>query len=226
MADYPVIDADGHVFEPDWIWERYLDPKYVDRRPRLVRDERGTTRYQLEGVMVPPGTGRGAWAPEGIQEASLHREGGVDPKARLVDMDTEGIDTAVLFGSFGMALWLPEDADFGLALTRAYNDWLADYCSTDSSRLKAIAALPLRSIDHSVAEGEVAAGSSVIPQNRIVAGVQGKMIEQRDNTAKKQLDTWSYGRNANAFSSGQHRDWDGDAFARFREEKRRDVGIA
>lgn len=147
-----VIDADGHVFEPDWIWERYLDPRWLDRRPRLVRDDRGTTRYQLDGLHVPQGTGRGAWAPEGIQEASLHREGGVDPKARLVDMDTEGIDTAVLFGTFGLALWLPEDPDFSLALCRAYNDWLADYCRTDASRLKATASLPLRSIDASVEE--------------------------------------------------------------------------
>jgi predicted TIM-barrel fold metal-dependent hydrolase len=153
MVDPLVIDADGHVFEPDWIWERYLDPRYVDRRPRLIRDERGTTRYQLDGLMVPQGTGRGAWAPEGIQEASLHREGGVDPKARLVDMDTEGIDTAVLFGTFGLALWLPSDADFGIALCRAYNDWMLDYCKTDSTRLKAAAALPLRSIEASVAEG-------------------------------------------------------------------------
>ncbi len=153
MASYPVIDADGHVFEPDWIWERYLDPHFLDRRPRLVRDARGTTRYELAGLTIPPGTGRGAWAPEGIQEASLHREGGVDPKARLVDMDTEGIDTAVLFGTFGLALWIAPERDLSTALCRAYNDWMADYCSTDASRLKATASLPLRSIEDSVTEG-------------------------------------------------------------------------
>jgi hypothetical protein len=90
MNGQPVVDADGHVFEPDSLWEQYLDPNFLDQRPRLVTDERGTTRYQLEGLTIPNGTGRGAWAPEGIREASLHREGGVDPKARLVDMDEEG----------------------------------------------------------------------------------------------------------------------------------------
>jgi predicted TIM-barrel fold metal-dependent hydrolase len=152
LKNVPVIDADGHVFEPDSLWEEYLDSRFIDRRPRLVHDERGTTRYLLEGIEVPKGTGRGAWAPEGIMEASLHREGGVDPKARLVDMDEEGIDTAVLFGTFGLALWLPEDPDFCAALCRAYNDWLANYCRTDSARLKAVAALPLRSIEASVLE--------------------------------------------------------------------------
>ena len=55
-----VIDVDGHVFEPDEIWEQYLPVELHDRRPRLVRDERGTTRYQLDGHLVPPGTGVGA----------------------------------------------------------------------------------------------------------------------------------------------------------------------
>ena len=146
MSRYPVIDADGHVFEPDSLWEKYLDSRYHERRPRLIRDERGTTRYELEGVRIPPGTGRGAWAPEGLMEASLHREGGVDPKARLVDMDTEGIDVAVLYGTFGLALWLAEEPAFCAALCRAYNDWLADYCATDPARLKASVALPLRSM--------------------------------------------------------------------------------
>jgi predicted TIM-barrel fold metal-dependent hydrolase len=151
MPDHPVIDADGHVFEPDWIWERYLEPRFVDRRPRLIRDARGTTRYLLEGLTIPPGEGRGAWAPEGIMEASLHREGGVDPKLRLVDMDEEGIDVAILFGTFGLALWIAPE-DLSPALCRAYNDWMADYCGTDASRLKATAALPLCSIEASVVE--------------------------------------------------------------------------
>ena len=91
-------------------------------------------------------------APEGIQEASLHREGGVDPKARLVDMDTEGIDTAVLYGTFGLALWLAEEPAFCAALCRAYNDWLADYCATDPPRLKGAVSLPLRSIPECLVE--------------------------------------------------------------------------
>ncbi len=153
MRDYPVIDADGHVFEPDSLWERYLEPRFLDQRPRLIRDDRGTTRYLLDGVAIPKGTGRGAWAPEGIMEASLHREGGVDPKARLVDMNTEGIDVAVLFGTFGLALWAAKEPAFCTALCRAYNDWLADYCGTDTARLKASAALPLRSIPDCVDEG-------------------------------------------------------------------------
>jgi len=97
-----VIDVDGHVFEPDELWEQYLDRRFHDRRPRLVLDERGTTRYLVEGRLTPAGTGVGAWVPEGMREASALREGAVDARARLEDMDADGIDVAVLYGAISL----------------------------------------------------------------------------------------------------------------------------
>lgn len=149
-----VIDVDGHVFEPDDLWERYLPASLHDRRPRLVLDERGTTRYLLEGKVIPPGTGRGAWVPEGMREASVHREGAVDPRLRLEDMDLEGIDVAVLYGVVSLGFYAMEDRELSIACCRAYNDWLADYCATDPDRLKGTPALPLRWIDDACAEAE------------------------------------------------------------------------
>jgi len=147
-----VIDLDGHVFEPDELWEEHLDPSFHDRRPRLVHDDRGTTRYNIEGFLIPQGTGRGAWVPEGIREASLHRDGGVDPKLRLLDMDAEGIDVAVLYGTATLGLWAIQDRDLAAACARAMNDWLAAYCATDPRRLKGTVTLPLGSVEDSVAE--------------------------------------------------------------------------
>lgn len=152
--DAPVIDLDGHVWEPDECWEQFLDPAFLDRRPRIVEDERGTSRYLVEERLMPTGTGPGAWAPEGFREASLHRPGGVDPVARLADMDAEGIDRAVLYGTFAMGIWSIADLDLGIAVARAFNDWLASYCATDPVRLSPTCALPLRSIPDSVAEIE------------------------------------------------------------------------
>jgi len=151
----PVIDVDGHVFEPDELWERHLDRRFHDRRPRLVRDERGTTRYLIEGRMTPPGTGRGAWVPEGMREASVHREGAVDPALRLEDMDTDGIDVAVLYGaiSLGFSTGIA-DRELAVACCRAYNDWLADYCQAAPSRLKGVPALPLQWMGDALQEAE------------------------------------------------------------------------
>jgi predicted TIM-barrel fold metal-dependent hydrolase len=154
FADHLVIDVDGHTFEPDELWEQYLPASFHDQRPRLIRDERNTTRYVLEGRVIPPGTGRGAWVPEGMRESSVHREGAVDPKLRLEDMDTEGIDIAVLYGVVSLGFYQMSDRALANAVCRAYNDWLADYCAADPNRLKGTPALPLKWIDDACAEAE------------------------------------------------------------------------
>ncbi|HEY8216668.1 MAG TPA: amidohydrolase family protein [Acidimicrobiia bacterium] len=152
MADHLVVDVDGHVFEPDELWLEYLPARFHDRRPRLVHDDRGTTRYLLEEHMIPPGTGPGAWVPEGIREASAQRDGAVDPRARLADMDLEGIDVAVLYGAASLGFYALQDPELAVACCRAYNDWLHDYCSTDPARLKGTPALPLASIGDACSE--------------------------------------------------------------------------
>ena len=149
-----VIDADGHVWEPEEAWEQHLDPAFLDRRPRIVLDDRQTSRYLIEDRLIPAGTGRAAWAPEGFREASLHRPGGVDPTARLVDMDVDGIDVAVLYGTLALGLWSIRDLDLQVACCRAFNDWLARYCATDPARLRAAVALPFGSIDAAVEEAD------------------------------------------------------------------------
>ena len=35
---YNVVDADGHILEPLDIWEKYIDPAYRDRAPRMIVD--------------------------------------------------------------------------------------------------------------------------------------------------------------------------------------------
>jgi predicted TIM-barrel fold metal-dependent hydrolase len=152
MPRHQVIDVDGHVFEPDELWVEYLPARFHEQRPRLVRDDRGTTRYLLEGHLIPPGTGTGAWVPEGIQEASAQRDGAIDPRARLADMDSEGIDIAVLYGAASLGFYALTDQELTVACCRAYNDWLHDYCSADPARLKGTPTLPLGSIDDACAE--------------------------------------------------------------------------
>ena len=36
---YNVVDADGHILEPLDLWEKYMDPKFRDRAPRIVKGE-------------------------------------------------------------------------------------------------------------------------------------------------------------------------------------------
>ncbi|MEW6270063.1 MAG: amidohydrolase family protein, partial [Thermodesulfobacteriota bacterium] len=149
-----VIDIDGHVFEAADIWPRYLPREYHDAMPRIAKDRRGTDRFQLWGQLFPTPEGKGQWQPEGVTEAMCKRPGGVDPHARLADMDAEGVDVAVLYGT--MALGFPHfpDPGLGMAIVRAYHDWLADYCAADRTRLFGVASLPMREhmIELSLAE--------------------------------------------------------------------------
>ncbi len=63
MERYQVIDADGHVVEPEDLWKRYLDRRFQDRSPQFVRDNSGV---MLEGRLWPTPKGLGAGRPEGI----------------------------------------------------------------------------------------------------------------------------------------------------------------
>ena len=186
-APLHVIDLDGHVWEPDACWEEHLDTEFLDRRPRIVEDDRGTTRYLVEDRMMPTGSGRGAWAPEGFREASLHRAGGVDPVARLADMDTEGIDLAVLYGTMALGLWSIVDLDLGIATCRAFNDWLGAYCATDPDRLVPTCALPLRSIPDSVDEIERVVAQHGVMTIPLPASVLGRNLD--DETLDPLFDT-------------------------------------
>jgi predicted TIM-barrel fold metal-dependent hydrolase len=71
-------------------------------------------------------------------------------------MDTEGIDIAVLFPSRGLSVLTFEnmERDFAAAIARAYNDWMADFCSADPKRMVGSGMLSVFDIDDAVAEAE------------------------------------------------------------------------
>src|SRR5204863_225675 len=51
---YNVVDADGHILEPLDLWEKYMDPKFRDRAPRIVKGENGKERLVIEGGFLRP----------------------------------------------------------------------------------------------------------------------------------------------------------------------------
>jgi len=102
--------------------------------------------------MIPPGTGVGAWVPRGVQEEACLRPGGTDPALRLEDMDTEGIDVAVLYGTVSLGFYTTPDPELTAVICRAYNDWLAEYCAHAPQRLKGVPSLPLADTDAALAE--------------------------------------------------------------------------
>ncbi len=151
---YPVIDADGHVEEAGVDWLARLGDKWGDWAPRYITDghrESGQRRFVIEGKTFPRWEDKWGRASRPIKthKPAHHwtdRPGMLDPKPRLGDMDIEGIDVAILFGgSFASAtVGLVENPALALDACRAYNDWLAEYCSAAPARLKGVAIVPFQ----------------------------------------------------------------------------------
>ena len=146
--DLRIIDADGHVQEKDAPWQDLLEGPYRKHAPRVVKDASGRAELLLEGKIwaKPGGIGCGiGTAP--ISRRPQSTTGMFDPVQRLKDMDLEGIDTAVNFGTT-VFLSLPflENHDLACAIAHAYNTWLAGYCQTDSRRLKGVALVAMQEL--------------------------------------------------------------------------------
>src|SRR3954469_14096894 len=95
---YNVVDADGHILEPLDLWDKYIEPKFRDRAPRIVKDnESGKERLVIEEHTVGNaqlGIGRigAVGARQGVVAADTMeykegRAGGVEPPARLPHID-------------------------------------------------------------------------------------------------------------------------------------------
>ena len=150
-----VVDADGHYNEPPHALPEYIEPKYRDIAPRIVKDAQGKEFWIGRGwgdapaqPLVPrPASVTGGHAGvarwrdgdkvenpgnQGLQYSDIN-QGGIDPNARLKVLDEEGMDIAVMYPTSALA-WV-EDGDYHQALNRALNDWFADFRKADPERL-------------------------------------------------------------------------------------------
>jgi predicted TIM-barrel fold metal-dependent hydrolase len=153
---YQLVSVDDHVIEPPDVWETRLPAALRERGPRMQRTEKGEV-WVIAGKRVRGIVGLGAmagWRFEDYTPRNLSfqeiRRGCYDAKARLEDMDTDGVDAQVLFGTmvgFAGSVFIElarEDAELAHACVRAYNDWLAsEWCAADPERLIPQCILPL-----------------------------------------------------------------------------------
>ena len=113
-----IIDADGHVLERDIPWADLLEAPYRERAPRVVKDNRGFSFVMIEGKLTPKPVGKACsfvGAPRNRNPEPT--TGMTDPVQRFKDMDLEGIDTAVFFGTSPfLSLPFVEDKDLAAPL--------------------------------------------------------------------------------------------------------------
>jgi predicted TIM-barrel fold metal-dependent hydrolase len=142
-----VFDADGHVVEPPETWTKYLPSRFHDYAPRVeqVGDEfqfrcHDRTGFRIRGrsesVAAPGQTPHKSDAPVAARGAS-------EPEPRLDDMAIDGIRDVALYPTYGLMIQAVTEREPALALCRAVNDWLAEYCAHDPRRLVGIGTLPM-----------------------------------------------------------------------------------
>ena len=156
-SKHRVVSSDSHVLEPHDLWtERLAGTSYADRAPSMIGSAEEGFTFLIEGLdPFPIGlAGAAGRSSDTLGLAGDLRAGGWDAAARLVDMDTDGVDAEVVYPSVGMSVVQVTDRDLQLACIRAYNDWLVDLCNAAQGRLAGLALIPVHDLDVSVAEIE------------------------------------------------------------------------
>jgi len=166
-----VVDADGHVNEGDIDLEPRLPEPWRSQAPVRLKDNQGYPRILLEGRIwsTSQGPGPGVTGPF-TDKARKGRPGMIDPLERLKDMDLEGIDVAVLFGTqIALTVNGLMSGELSAALCHAVNEWLLEYCSADPRRLRAVGLIPCQAPQAAVKELEYlarrGATSVMLPTN-------------------------------------------------------------
>jgi uncharacterized protein len=120
-----MIDADGHVLE----------------RLELPTEVRDAFFRRIAGDQ--PASPDDPAPAEASHAELMNRPGASEPGPRLVDMDDEGIDIAVLYPTTPGLAWVPE-ADVFHTMAHEYNRWLHEYCSYDPTRLVGVGLVALQ----------------------------------------------------------------------------------
>jgi predicted TIM-barrel fold metal-dependent hydrolase len=131
------------------MWESYIAPAFRERGPRLVRTEAGRTQITVDGRGCPRITGNNSISVA-MREAFGARTREVmgqyadySAATQIRAMDDGGVDVAFLYPTQGLYTAAIDDLDpaLAIAICRAYNEWILDFCAHDPARLKPVAML-------------------------------------------------------------------------------------
>ena len=159
MTKLKVISSDSHVFEPTDLWTTRIEAKFRDRAPHVVKGE-DHDRWHLDpGKTTSFGqatqTGNRFTDPSTITLLGYMDDvpmGAYEPAQHVEDMKLDGVDGEVVFPTVGLGMYRVKDGELLSAIFRAYNSWLADFCSYKPDQIKGIAMINVDDVKEAVDE--------------------------------------------------------------------------
>ncbi|MBU6282911.1 amidohydrolase family protein [bacterium] len=163
MSQYTLISADSHVVESPDLWTKWLQPEFLDRAPKLVKDASGGDAWQYRPGTPPvplglvttyPGRTYEAFKWEGARYDTVNA-GAWNGAVRLKEQQVDGVDAEVLYPSQRtMRHYMLDDDDvFHKAGIQAYNNWMAkEFMAADPKRLIGLAQIPNLGVEEAIAE--------------------------------------------------------------------------
>ncbi|KSZ56090.1 amidohydrolase [Rhodococcus pyridinivorans KG-16] len=172
-----LVSVDDHLIEHPNVWQDRLPQKYLESGPRII-EATGTETDQY-GFGQSVSAGSQIWTLEGKVYAQLGlnavagkpREeigtdpvrfdemipGCYDPKARVADMELDGVQAAILFPSFprfaGTLFGTLNDRGLALACAQAWNDYvIEEWVTPYPDRFVSMIILPHWDVQQSIAE--------------------------------------------------------------------------
>ncbi|MEK7216411.1 MAG: amidohydrolase family protein, partial [Chloroflexota bacterium] len=127
-----IIDGDGHIQEDIAAISRRLPAEYR----RMAETSGGAL-----GIFPPLDHLHTAFRDT---PATLQGRGRVGPEEWIAFLDDVGIEATVLFPTAGLSYGRIPYPEVGVAVTRAYNDWLHETYTSRSRRFKGMALIPMQ----------------------------------------------------------------------------------
>jgi predicted TIM-barrel fold metal-dependent hydrolase len=154
-----MVSADSHVIEPADLYVS-LQEAFGERAPCVRRGDDGADWWWVGGQRTNSFAG-GSQPGRRFDDAGALvladsidnvREAVWTPARYVSDNLADGIGASVLYPTQQMQHYAVRDTALVSATCRAYNDWLAEFCDAEPSRLRGIAALNADDAEDAAAE--------------------------------------------------------------------------
>jgi predicted TIM-barrel fold metal-dependent hydrolase len=164
MTDTRMISSNDHLLEAPTLWVDRVPAALREAAPRVVDTDDGgqawifdDTVSPVAGIATVAGEDPETFSFTGAYRYSDIKAGSYDPKARIADMDLDGVEVhtclPTMIGLAGTRLLTLSDPELRLACVRAYNDYILDeWCAFAPERLVPIGVLPMWDVELTVAE--------------------------------------------------------------------------